>query len=210
MKSRRCRAVMEEVDKGCSEFCVTAGTVTRTAGILIHSRLKAMAVNLSRTSGQLWLYPGLIGSNNPRWLKADVAVCVNPSSSSSLVQVGECFFWYQLTQVVQDKQPLNGCVCVCYIHSSAAAVNHIYTTAVIYIQRLTLYHASVSTPMQGLVNSKLQPLSLTYPAILHRFHSQLTNSCITTVSGVPHLRCARHTEVVKIVRKGEENRIQML
>jgi len=85
MKSRRCRAVMEEVDKGCSEFCVTAGTVTRTADILIHSRLKAMAVNLSRTSGQLWLYHGLIGSNNPRWLKADVAICVNPSSSSSLV-----------------------------------------------------------------------------------------------------------------------------
>ena len=31
---------MEEVDKGCSEFCVTVGTVTRTAGILIRSRVK--------------------------------------------------------------------------------------------------------------------------------------------------------------------------
>jgi len=36
-KSRRWRAVMEEVDKGCSEFCTTVGTVTRTAGILIQS-----------------------------------------------------------------------------------------------------------------------------------------------------------------------------
>jgi len=26
--------------------------------------------------------------------------------------VGECFFWYQLTQVVTDKGPLNGCCCV--------------------------------------------------------------------------------------------------
>ena len=34
--------VMEEVDKGCSEFCVTVGTVTRIASILIHSRLKAL------------------------------------------------------------------------------------------------------------------------------------------------------------------------
>jgi len=39
---------MTEVDKGCSEFCITVGTVTRTAGILIHSWLKALAVNLSR------------------------------------------------------------------------------------------------------------------------------------------------------------------
>jgi len=31
----------------CSVFCVTVGTVTRTAGILIHSRLIALAVDLS-------------------------------------------------------------------------------------------------------------------------------------------------------------------
>jgi len=36
---------MEEVHIGCSEFCVTVGTATRTAGILIHSRLKVLAVN---------------------------------------------------------------------------------------------------------------------------------------------------------------------
>jgi len=30
IKSRRWQAVMEEVDKGCSEVCVTVGTVTRT------------------------------------------------------------------------------------------------------------------------------------------------------------------------------------
>ena len=38
---------MEEVDKACSEFCVTVGTVTRTAGILIHCLLNVPAVNLA-------------------------------------------------------------------------------------------------------------------------------------------------------------------
>ena len=71
---------MDEGDKGCSEFCITVGTVTRTASVLIHSRLKALAVNLS---GRLWLYAGFIGSNNTRWLKADLVVCANASSSSS-------------------------------------------------------------------------------------------------------------------------------
>jgi len=58
-KSRRKQAVMEDVDRGCSEFCLTVGTVTRTAGILIHSWLKALAVNLSQPFGQLWLYAEL-------------------------------------------------------------------------------------------------------------------------------------------------------
>ena len=31
------------------------------------------------------------------------------------VRMGECFFWYQLTRVVSDKGPLNGCVCVCEV-----------------------------------------------------------------------------------------------
>ena len=83
IKSRRWRAIMEEVDKGCSEFCITVGTATRTVGILIHSQLKALAVNLSRPYSPLWLHEGLIGSNNPRWLRAGLVVCVNPSSSSS-------------------------------------------------------------------------------------------------------------------------------
>jgi len=26
--------------------------------------------------------------------------------------VGECLLWYWSTRVVQDKRPLNGCVCV--------------------------------------------------------------------------------------------------
>ena len=47
---------MKEVHTGCSEFCATVGTVIRTAGILIYSRLKAVAVNLNWQSGQLsWL-----------------------------------------------------------------------------------------------------------------------------------------------------------
>ena len=61
---------MEEVDKGYSKFCITVGTVTRIAGILIHSQFKVKAVNLSRQYGRLWFYAGLIESNNPRWLKA--------------------------------------------------------------------------------------------------------------------------------------------
>jgi len=49
---------MEEVDKGCSEFCTTVGTVTRTAGTLIQS--KALAVNMRRPFGRLQLHAGLI------------------------------------------------------------------------------------------------------------------------------------------------------
>ena len=94
-------AVMEKVDKGCSEFCITVGTATRTVGVLMQSRLNALAVNLNHPSGHLWLYAGLIGFDNPCWLKADLVACVNPSSSS-WVWVGECFFWYRLTQVVPD------------------------------------------------------------------------------------------------------------
>ena len=93
--SRRWRAVMKEVDKGCSEFCVTVGTATRTAGILVHSWLKALAVNLSWPSGRLWLCVGLIGSNNPWWLKPDLVVYANHFSSSSWLWVDECFFWYR-------------------------------------------------------------------------------------------------------------------
>ena len=70
IKCRRWSAVMKEVNKGCSKFCVTVVTVTRTAGILIHSRLKVLAVNLTWPSGRLWLYAALIRSDNHRWLKA--------------------------------------------------------------------------------------------------------------------------------------------
>jgi len=56
--------VVNGCSKGCSEFCVTVGTATRTASILIHSRSNALAVNLSQPFGRLWLCAGLIGSNN--------------------------------------------------------------------------------------------------------------------------------------------------
>jgi len=62
---------MEEVDKGFHEFLITVGTVTSPdAGILIHSQLKVLTVNLSQLSSRLWLNAGLIGSNNPHLLKA--------------------------------------------------------------------------------------------------------------------------------------------
>ena len=37
-------------DQGYSKFCVTVGTMARTAGILICGWLKALAVNLSQLS----------------------------------------------------------------------------------------------------------------------------------------------------------------
>ena len=70
VKFRRWRALMEEVDKGCSEFCATVGTVTRTVSILIHSRLKALALNFwAGHPVNFWLFAGLIRSNNPHCLK---------------------------------------------------------------------------------------------------------------------------------------------
>jgi len=39
--------------------------------MLIHSRLKALAVNMCQPPDRLRLYVGLTGSNNPRWLKAE-------------------------------------------------------------------------------------------------------------------------------------------
>jgi len=35
--------------------------------------------------------------------------------------VGECFFWYQLTQVVPDKGPKNGCCCA-HVHVTSSFV----------------------------------------------------------------------------------------
>jgi len=51
IKSRRRQAIMDKVDKGCSKFCITVGSMTRTAGILIHSWLKALVANLKQPSG---------------------------------------------------------------------------------------------------------------------------------------------------------------
>jgi len=78
-----------------------------------HTDPLSVAVNLNQPSGRLRLYAGLIASNNPRWLKADLVFCANPSSSPSWVWVGE--FWYRLTRVVPDNGPLNTYVCVCVV-----------------------------------------------------------------------------------------------
>jgi len=53
---------------------------------------------------------------------------------SGWMWVGECFFWYQLTLVVLDKGPLNGCVCVCVFCSGCSCcannwVDHSYSPA---------------------------------------------------------------------------------
>jgi len=38
-------------------------------------------------------------------------------SCFSKIQIGFLPFWYQLTRVVLDKGPLNGCVCVCFMQA---------------------------------------------------------------------------------------------
>ena len=56
---------------GASASAIFPCTIkSSTAHILIHSQLKALAVNLSQPFGQLWFYAGLNVSNDPRWLKA--------------------------------------------------------------------------------------------------------------------------------------------
>jgi len=85
--------IMEEITKLIKDAasCVTVGTVTSTASILILCWLKALAV---KSKLAIWFYVGLIGFNNLRWFKAlqrmsthamDLVVCVNHSSSSSWV-----------------------------------------------------------------------------------------------------------------------------
>jgi len=44
IESRIRQAIMEEVDKGCNEFCETVGTVTRIASILIHRWLQVKEI----------------------------------------------------------------------------------------------------------------------------------------------------------------------
>ena len=91
IKSRRWRAVMEAVAKGC----------TPMQWVLRNSRYCDQDCQPS--------------NNLCHWLKAEFVVCVNPSST--WVWVDECFFWYWLTRVVLDKRDkaiVYRCVCVYY------------------------------------------------------------------------------------------------
>jgi len=65
------------------------------------------------------------------WLSvwSEVQTCILPSwchcYSPSLASIKSRLvlpFWYQLTRVVPDKRPLNGCVCVCVCYSSMVYV----------------------------------------------------------------------------------------
>jgi len=91
-----------------------------TASILICSRLKA--VNLSRPSGRLWLYAGLIGSNNlagSKQRKGDELPHNGPCclcASFVFLLMGVSWWMFpsaRLTQVVSGKVLLHGRVCVC-------------------------------------------------------------------------------------------------
>jgi len=51
-------------------------------------------------------------------------------SCFSKIQIG-LTFWYQLTQVVPDKRPVNGCVCSCkheYTRGNYVTANHVPPT----------------------------------------------------------------------------------
>jgi len=55
------------------------------------------------------------------WSKVQTCYC----HSLSLASVKSRLvlpFWYQLTWVVPDKGPLNGCVCVCLMHTCSLTV----------------------------------------------------------------------------------------
>jgi len=75
INSRRWQSVMEEDDKGYSKFCVTFVTATRTAGILIHSRLKVLAVNLSWPSGRLFCMLASLGLTTLDGSKQTCCLC---------------------------------------------------------------------------------------------------------------------------------------
>ena len=96
------------------QFCITVGTATRTviAGILVHSWLKVLAVNLSRASGRLWLYVGLLQTLSVRILLILPHRCkwVNVSSGTRLLAHPD--------SPGLDNGSLNGCVCLCVIDKS--------------------------------------------------------------------------------------------
>ena len=83
------------------------------------------------------------------WLSiwSKVQTCVQPSSchchSLSLASVKSRLvlpFWYQITRVVPDEGPLNGCVCVCvcvcnYTHTHPFNGPFSRTTRVIWYQK---------------------------------------------------------------------------
>jgi len=56
--------------------------IKKRKNVFLHLWVKDAGCDLSRPSDRLWLYAGLIGSSSPRWLKADLVVCANPSSAS--------------------------------------------------------------------------------------------------------------------------------
>ena len=68
------------------------------------SRLKALAVNLSRPSGRRWSYASLIGSNNPRWLKVPYGVREWASTQRTLLSMRNLLllllhiYWWNLAR----------------------------------------------------------------------------------------------------------------
>ena len=55
-------------------------------------------------------------------------------SCFSKIQIG-LPFWYRLTQVVPDKGPLNGCVCVCVIGTGFYRLNVLADNSVSWLRK---------------------------------------------------------------------------
>jgi len=78
-----------------------------------------------------WAAEGHPACKKTEWWGAGVVICLEQGADLHMAQLMPlpltvfCFskiqigslFWYQLTRVVPDKGPLNGCVCVCVPYS---------------------------------------------------------------------------------------------
>ena len=114
MKQRWDRLVLEPC--GClffSRHCSTSVLIAFSALTLLVGRQEGHPACKKLSGGVL------------AWLSvwSEVQTCIWPSwyhcHSLSLASVKSRLvlpFWYRLTRVVLDKEPLNGCVCVCVLH----------------------------------------------------------------------------------------------
>jgi len=124
---------------------------------------------------------------------SDVQICIWPSwcrcHSLSLASVKSRLvlpFWYRLTQVVPDKGPLNGCVCVC--KSSVCLTNALRIKFATVLKKLKAKQYTAKLVFTTLKNSKfncLKHLDLHAQINLKCQHQQQTDKLAASY----HIRC---------------------